>query len=63
MRETNALIAAYTRTQPNLDYIDVFSKMLDHEGRPRGELFRADSLHMNAAGYGLWKTVISSHLR
>ena len=63
MRETNALIAAYTRTQPNLDYIDVFSKMLDGEGRPRGELFRADSLHMNAAGYGLWKTVISSHLR
>jgi lysophospholipase L1-like esterase len=63
MRETNALIAQYSKTQPNLDYIDVFSKMLDAEGRPRGELYRADALHLNADGYALWKTVIASHLR
>jgi lysophospholipase L1-like esterase len=63
MRETNALIAQYSKTQPNLDYIDVFSKMLDANGRPRSELYRADALHLNADGYALWKTVISAHLR
>ena len=63
MRETNALIAQYSRTQPNLDYIDVFSKMLDAQGRPRADLYRADALHLNAEGYALWKTVISRHLR
>ena len=63
MRETNALIAQYSKSQPNLDYIDVFSKMLDAEGRPRRELYRTDALHLNADGYALWKTVISSHLR
>jgi lysophospholipase L1-like esterase len=63
MRETNALIAQYSKAQPNLDYIDVFSKMLDAEGRPRSELYRADALHLNADGYALWKTVISAHLR
>lgn len=62
IQETNALISAYTRSQPNLDYIDVYSKMLSADGRPRGELFGADMLHMNAAGYALWKQEIAGHL-
>ena len=62
IQETNALIAAYTRSKPNLDYIDVYSKMLSPDGRPRGELFGADMLHMNAAGYALWKQEIVGHL-
>ncbi len=37
--------------------------MLDPQGRPRAELFLADSLHLNAQGYALWKTVIADHLR
>lgn len=61
--ETNRLIAAYSAAQPRLDYIDVYSKMLDDNGRPRAELFRTDALHLNDAGYALWKAVIASHLR
>jgi lysophospholipase L1-like esterase len=63
IRKTNALIADYSRTQPRLDFIDIFSKMLDADGHPRRELFRADALHMNAEGYKLWQTVIAGHLR
>jgi lysophospholipase L1-like esterase len=63
VRATNALIADYAAGTPNLDYIDVYSKMLDRDGRPRGELFQADSLHLNAAGYALWQGVIAGHLR
>lgn len=61
-RETNALIAQRVRQGDNLDYIDVFSAMLDAQGRPRAELFGADSLHMNPKGYALWSSVIAPHL-
>jgi lysophospholipase L1-like esterase len=36
--------------------------MLDSSGKPRSELFRADSLHLNAEGYALWKQVIGPHV-
>jgi len=62
IRDTNAMIAAYAPTQPNLDYIDIYSKMLDAQGRPRPELFREDHLHLNHQGYALWKKEISAHL-
>ncbi|WP_428415746.1 SGNH/GDSL hydrolase family protein [Methylibium sp.] len=61
--ETNALVANYSRHTPNLDYIDIYSKMLDEQGRPRAELFQPDALHLNAQGYALWRTVIADHLR
>lgn len=60
--ETNALIAAYCAAQANLDYIDIYSRMLDAEGRPRADLFTGDALHLNPAGYAVWKSAISPHL-
>ena len=63
IRQTNALIEAYSATLPNLDYIDIYSKMIDADGRPRAELFRPDMLHLNRSGYSLWRTEIASHLR
>lgn len=62
IRETNALIAAHARTLAGVDYIDVFSPMLDAQGLPRPELFLGDRLHLNAAGYRLWQSVIALHL-
>jgi lysophospholipase L1-like esterase len=62
IRETNALISDYVQTLPNAGYIDTFSLMLDAQGAPRGELFKSDQLHLNEAGYQLWKSVIVSHL-
>ncbi|URI05983.1 SGNH/GDSL hydrolase family protein [Aquincola tertiaricarbonis] len=63
VREANSLIAAYAKATPNLDYIDVFSRMLTDDGQPRSDLYSADSLHMNAEGYALWRSVISPHLQ
>ncbi|GKS99874.1 GDSL family lipase [Acidovorax sp. SUPP3434] len=60
MQQANALLAQYVRTVPNSDYIDVFSAMLDASGQPRAELFGPDRLHMNDAGYDLWRTVIGA---
>lgn len=58
----NGLIAAFSTGDEQLDYIDVYSHMLDVEGQPRPELFTADSLHMNGAGYALWRSELASHL-
>ncbi|MDQ8023143.1 MAG: SGNH/GDSL hydrolase family protein [Moraxellaceae bacterium] len=63
IRETNALISDYVTSGSNLDFIDIFTPMLAADGMPRGELFRADALHLNDSGYALWKTVIAGHLR
>lgn len=63
IRATNALIRAYVDQHPDLGYIDVFTPMLDQDGQPRAELFRADALHLNAAGYALWKGVIAPYVQ
>lgn len=58
MRATNKLIAEYARFDSNLSFIDVFTPMLDKDGKPAEELFIADKLHMNAKGYALWTSII-----
>ena len=61
--QANELIENYSKTDAQLDYIDIYTKMLDAQGRPRGDLFLGDSLHLNAAGYAIWKAAIADHLR
>jgi lysophospholipase L1-like esterase len=63
IRETNALIRDYADSTSEVDYVDVFTPMLDASGKPRPELFRDDELHLNAQGYALWKQVIAPHVR
>jgi len=52
-----------TKLSGKVDFIDVYTPMLDPSGRPRPELFRADALHLNAEGYALWKRVIAQYVR
>ncbi|HET8656550.1 MAG TPA: SGNH/GDSL hydrolase family protein [Longimicrobiaceae bacterium] len=63
MREANALIRAYSATDPRLAYIDVFDAMLGPDGRPRPEIFRDDELHMNRRGYEIWRSIVAPYLR
>ncbi len=60
--QANALIADYSANTPNLDFIDIYSRMLDADGKPRNDLYTADALHMNPAGYAIWKSTITPHL-
>jgi lysophospholipase L1-like esterase len=62
-REANRLIAEYVAQRKTLEFIDVFTPMLDANGLARSELFRADALHLNESGYALWKTIIAPHVR
>ncbi len=51
--QLNALIAAYAKDHKNLVFIDSTRISLDPNGQPRPELFIADQLHFNEAGYKL----------
>ena len=61
--QANELIETYSKGDPKLAYIDIYTRMLDAKGRPRADLFLADALHLNAAGYAIWKSAIADHLR
>ena len=58
MQKANRMIEDYSRTQDRVQFIDVSAAMLNAQGKPRGELFRLDRLHMNAQGYALWTSII-----
>lgn len=61
-REANALVRKAAADMPEVDYIDVFTPMLDAHGQPRAELFGDDGLHMNAGGYALWRRIVAPYL-
>jgi lysophospholipase L1-like esterase len=58
-RETNRLVRLYAATDPSLRFVDVFTPMLDSLGQPRRDLFLEDGLHMNAAGYAIWRDLLT----
>ena len=57
----NALVQA-DAARLQVEFIDIFAPMLDAQGQPREELFLPDRLHMNAAGYEVWKQAIRPYL-
>ncbi|MGA0555793.1 SGNH/GDSL hydrolase family protein [Larkinella sp. VNQ87] len=61
--EANRLIKDYLATQRRTQYLDVYTPMLDANGQIRGELFRADSLHMNPKGYEIWTAQLKPLLK
>ncbi|PSL44776.1 lysophospholipase L1-like esterase [Chitinophaga niastensis] len=61
-QQTNKLIKTFLATEKNTVFIDVYSLMLDKEGKPRRELFIGDMLHMNKKGYAIWEKVVEPHL-
>ncbi len=63
VRSTNELVRKYTLSEPGLDFIDIYTPMMGADGHPRAELFRADRLHLNQAGYALWRAAIRPHVR
>jgi len=60
--EANRLIRKFIRKQKNASFINVWNKMLDDQKEPDKSLFLEDQLHMNKAGYGIWRKAIHPHL-
>lgn len=61
-REANTLIAAEAH-RLGVDYIDIFTPMLDATGQPDESLFIEDRLHMNRAGYVIWQRAIAPYVK
>jgi lysophospholipase L1-like esterase len=61
MTEANKMISDFIKKEKNIKYVDVHSKMMK-KNYPISEIFTADSLHMNAKGYQIWKKKIQPHL-
>ena len=62
MQKGNALIKLFMEQQKRASYIDVYSSMLDANGKALTHIFIADKLHMNAEGYKIWQGVIAPYL-
>jgi lysophospholipase L1-like esterase len=54
IRTTNAMIAAAIQDHPQFQFIDATEAMLTADGQPDWDLYEADGLHLNPAGYARW---------
>ncbi len=63
MEQANKLVADVCDHCEYLTFIDIWTPMLDDDGRPRRELFKGDGLHLNHAGYQLWTKLVEPHVK
>jgi len=61
-KAVNRMVKEYADETPGLGYIDIMPVMLGADGKPKPELFLADTLHVNRAGYELWIPIIKAAL-
>lgn len=62
-KNLNALIKAETEKDKRLLYVDVWSPMLEADGLPKKEIFLGDNLHLNAAGYKIWRDALREPIK
>jgi lysophospholipase L1-like esterase len=58
MKEVNTLVEQLHKKSEQLYYIDTATALLDSSGNPESLLFIEDGLHLNEAGYALWKSLL-----
>lgn len=62
MRRANALIAAACARDPLCRFADVSATLQTEGGAFRADLFEADGLHINRAGYAVWAPIVAAAL-
>ena len=61
--ECNKLLEALCKKYPNVHFVDVFSPLLDENGKPRLEDYQEDRLHLSDRGYARWNAILGPILR
>ena len=61
MEQANEMIREYTNRDADLVYVDVASPLLGDDGKPK-DVFVEDGLHLNKAGYELWRDTVAPYL-
>jgi len=60
-RDTNELINAdIEKNHPDWHWVDIFTPMLNNDGKPNADYFITDGLHLNEKGYQLWSSILQS---
>lgn len=59
MRDANDTIKKRSNDSRYLHYADTATPMLGEDGKPRGELFAKDGLHLSDEGYRLWSKIVA----
>lgn len=62
-QEANRLIKTEIEKDKRLLYVDVWEKMLNANGEPRKDIFQDDELHMNSAGYEIWRETLLPQIK
>jgi lysophospholipase L1-like esterase len=62
-KQTNALIKKQIEAGKNMAYIEAYEAFLTADGKPREELFVADKLHHNEAGYKIRTQLVLPFLK
>lgn len=62
VKAVNAAIETWMKEQPKMKFINTFPHMLGADGLPKPDIFQTDRLHMNAAGYAIWKEIVAPFL-
>ena len=58
MGAINAQFTARAEADPLITHIDIATPMLGEDGQPKKHIFVADMLHMNGAGYDIWRDTV-----
>jgi lysophospholipase L1-like esterase len=62
MAETNRVIKDYCANSGLCLFLDTATPLLNARGEPDKSLFAEDGLHLNLAGYVLWKRILTPYL-
>lgn len=62
VRKANGMIASEAAALGGFTFVDTHSAMLGPNGRPRGEWFTIDGIHLNEKGYRLWRDILLPEL-
>jgi lysophospholipase L1-like esterase len=58
IQRANSLVEQYVKGEPNFAICDTWGIYADEKGNPNAEDFNPDHLHLNAAGYAVWKKAL-----
>lgn len=62
MEKANQLVKQFLAKYRRTAFVDVYHPMLNAEGKPMGDIFEADRLHMNRKGYAIWTRILRPYL-
>jgi len=62
IQKANTMINEYLNAKSNAAFVDIFSPMIDLNGKPSEKWFMEDGLHMTDEGYQLWTKILAPYI-